>query len=258
MGDFKSTPVMYCIAGAIILFVLAQSVFFLVKAYKHGKKIGLSKEKLNGTITGSALFTVAPALAILATVISLAGALGLVVPWVRLSVIGNITYEATAAQAAMEALGHAGGMSAEVTNKEAFGAIIWVMTVGSVFPLVLLPFAAKPLLNKLSKVTSKAKSNLPDILASAAFIGLIGAFIARAIAGSGDPEIFGDGAGVLSIITLVSSIVIALVLEYICKRYDIKWLRNFVMPFAMLAGMGIAIIAYRLLPVNIAEFEWRG
>ncbi len=249
---------MYLIAGGVILFVLAQSVFFLVKAYRHGRKIGLSKEKLTGAVSTSALFTIAPALAILATVISLAGALGMVIPWERLSVVGNITYEATAAQAAMEALGHVGGMAAEVKDKEIFAAVVWVMTVGCIFPFILLPFLAKPILNKLSKATSKAKSNLPDILAAAAFIGLIGAFIARAVAGSGDPSVFGDGAGVLSIITLVSSIVIALLLEFICKKFNIGWLRNFVMPFAMLAAMGIAVLFYHILPVDIAELEWRG
>ena len=249
---------MYLIAGAVILFVLAQSVFFLIKAFQHGKKIGLTKEKLRGTISASAVFTIAPALAILATVISLAGSLGMVVPWERLSVVGNLTYEATAAQAAMDALGHAGGLAVEVTDKEVFASIIWVMTIGIVITFLILPFSTKPLLKKLSSVTANAKSNLPDILAAAAFIGLIGAFIARSVAGSGNPEIFGDGAGVLSIITLVSAIVISLLLEFICKKFNIKWLRTFVMPFAMLAAMGIAVIAYRLLPINIAELEWRG
>ena len=48
------------------------------------------------------MFTVAPAISILATVIVLANALGIVLPWIRLSVIGNLMYETTAAEAAME------------------------------------------------------------------------------------------------------------------------------------------------------------
>ena len=91
--DFKSSPVLYLIAGAVILFVLGQSVFFLVKAWKRGKELGIDAKKLRDSVTSSALFTVPSALSVLATVIALAPALGLVVPWVRLSVLGNITYE---------------------------------------------------------------------------------------------------------------------------------------------------------------------
>lgn len=256
--DFKSSPAMYFIAGAIILFVIAQSLFFLIKAWRHGKKIGISAQTLRNTVSTSAVFTIAPAIAILATVITLAGALGLVVPWLRLSVIGNITYEATAAQAAMDALNHVGGMAVEVTDKKVFTAVVWVMTVGSVFPLVLLPIVAKPLQKKLSGIVSKSNSALPDIISAAAFIGLIGAFIARSVAGSGNAEIVGDGAGVLSVITLISAIIFSLLLDFISKRFNVKWLKTFAMPLGMLAAMGVAILMHNVLPENIALLEWRG
>ena len=46
MDDFRSDIVLYLIAGAVILFVLAQSLFFLIKAWKHGKEIGIDEKKL--------------------------------------------------------------------------------------------------------------------------------------------------------------------------------------------------------------------
>ncbi|HBL41305.1 MAG TPA: DUF5058 domain-containing protein [Ruminococcaceae bacterium] len=256
--DFKSTLPMYLIGGALVLFVIAQSLFFLIKAWKRGKQLGITSHTLRGTVSTSAMFTIAPAIAILATIISLAGSLGLVLPWVRLSVIGNITYEATAAQATMDALHHVGGMAVEVTDKKIFASIAWVMTVGSVFPLLLLPIVTKPIQKKLNSAVSKSKSNLPDILAAAAFIGLIGAFIARAVAGKGVDTVIGDGAGVLSVITLVSAVVFSLVLEFICKRFKLQWLQTFVMPLSMILAMGIAVLAFNLLPEDIALLEWRG
>jgi hypothetical protein len=277
--DFKYSTALYLIAGAVILFVLAQSIFFLVKAYKQGKTLGLDKSKLRNAITSSALFTIPSALSILATIIALVPALGPVIPWVRLSVIGNLMYETTAAEAAMEAFGHEGGMAVPVTDPEVYAGVAWVMTLGICFSLVILPFLAKPLHKKLLQAGKKeeapkaeANENAPaegkkkrglngfinDFATPAIFIGLIGAFIARAIIGAGKPETFGDGAGVLSIITLVVAVVVSIALEILAKKLKLTWLEPFVMPIGMIIAMVAAIVFFNVLPEEIATFEWRG
>ncbi len=277
--DFKSSPALYLIAGAVILFVLLQAVFFLVKAWKQGKALGLDKSKLLGAVTSSALFTVPSALSVLATVIALAPALGLVIPWVRLSVIGNLMYETTAAEAAMEAMGHEGGMAVAVSDPKVYAGVAWVMTLGICFSLVVLPFLAKPLNKKFMSAgkkkeqpvgdteqavptTEKKKKNFGDFVneyaTPAIFIGLIGAFIARAIIGGGKPETFGDGAGVLSVITLVVAIVVSILLELVTKKLKFTWLEPFVMPIGMIVAMLAAIVFFNILPEDIAMLEWRG
>ena len=272
--DFKESTGLYLIAGGVILFVLAQSVFFLVKALKQGKALGLDKKKLRNAITSSALFTIPSALSILATVIALAPSLGLVIPWVRLSVIGNLMYETTAAENAMEGLGHVGGTAVEVTDPAVFAGIAWVMTLGICFSLVLLPFLAKPLHKKMLSLGKKDETKeetgdkkekksggiagFVDLLTPAVFIGLIGAFIARAIAGAGKPEIFGDGAGVLSIITLFTAVVVSLIFEIVAKKCKLTWLEPFVMPIGMIVAMVVAVIVYNVLPPELAVMEWRG
>ena len=75
---------MYALAGFIVVFVIAQSVFFIVKSWKRAKEIGVETEKLKQTVISSMLFTIAPAISILATVLALASALGIVLPWIRL------------------------------------------------------------------------------------------------------------------------------------------------------------------------------
>ena len=276
--DFKYSTALYLIAGAVILFVLAQSIFFLVKAYKQGKTLGLDKSKLRNAITSSALFTIPSALSILATIIALVPALGPVIPWVRLSVIGNLMYETTAAEAAMEAFGHEGGMAVPVTDPEVYAGVAWVMTLGICFSLVILPFLAKPLHKKLLQAgkkedapkveTAEAAADgkkkrglngfINDFATPAIFIGLIGAFIARAIIGAGKPETFGDGAGVLSIITLVVAVVVSIALEILAKKLKLTWLEPFVMPIGMIIAMVAAIVFFNVLPEEIATFEWRG
>ena len=277
--DFKYSPALYLIAGAVILFVLGQSIFFLVKAFKQGRALGLDKSKLRNAITSSALFTIPSALSILATIIALVPALGPVIPWVRLSVIGNLMYETTAAEAAMEAFGHEGGMAVAVSDPEVYAGVAWVMTLGICFSLVILPFLAKPLHKKLLQAgkkeeAPKAESNenapadakkkrslngfINNFATPAIFIGLIGAFIARAIIGAGKPETFGDGAGVLSIITLVVAIVVSIALEVLAKKLKLTWLEPFVMPIGMIIAMIAAIVFFNILPEEIAMLEWRG
>ena len=278
--DFNSnSPMLYLIAGAVILFVLGQSLFFLIKSWKHGKELGIDSKKLKNAVTSSALFTIPSALSVLATVIALAPALGLVIPWVRLSVIGNLMYETTAAEAAMEALGHEGGMAVPVTDPEVYAGVAWVMTLGICFSLVILPFVAKPLHKKFlaagkkeeapvqetaenAPETAKKKRGLNgfinDFATPAIFIGLIGAFIARAIIGAGKPETFGDGAGVLSIITLVVAVVSSIILEILAKKFKLSWLEPFVMPIGMIIAMIAAIVFFNVLPEDIAMLEWRG
>ena len=242
--------------------------------------IKLVKKKLKNAVTSSALFTVPSALSVLATVIALAPALGLVIPWVRLSVIGNLMYETTAAEAAMEAFGHQGGIAVPVTDPEVYAGVAWVMTLGICFSLVVLPFRAKPLNKKFlsagkkeaeeakadaentAPADTKKKRNLGDFInkfaTPAIFIGLIGAFIARAIIGAGKPETFGDGAGVLSIITLVVAVAVSILLEIFAKKLKLTWLEPFVMPIGMIIAMIAAIIFFNILPEDIAMLEWRG
>ena len=287
MNDFRSDIVLYLIAGAVILFVLAQSLFFLIKAWKHGKAIGISEKKLRNSITSSAVFTIPSALSVLATVIALAPALGLVIPWVRLSVLGNITYETVAATEAINAFGIETGISEALTDPEAFAGVAWVMTIGICFSLVILPFVAKPLHKKFLNAGKKgeaekeeaapAKSDdtidlgvpvkkkrtfagFMDYVTPALFIGLIGAFISNSILGAGSQKnpVDLDGAGVLSVITLVTAIVVSAGLEILAKKLKLTWLEPFVMPIGMIVAMVAAIIAYNVLPPEIALLEWRG
>ncbi len=282
MPEFNNgAPELYLIAGAVILFVLGQSLFFLIKAWKHGKEIGIDKKKLKNAVTSSALYSLPSALSVLATVIALAPALGLVIPWVRLSVIGNITYETVAATNAIEAFGINSGITEKITDPAVYAGVAWVMTIGICFSLVILPFVAKPLHKKFLKLNQKpaeesveeeetaseenAKpkkkrgfAGFVDHVTPALFIGLIGAYVSNAILGSGKPDTIIDGAGVLSVLTLLTSIIVSVVLEILSRKLKLTWLEPFVMPIGMIAGMVVAVVAFNVLPESIALLEWRG
>ena len=255
--DFKQAPFMYALGAAVVVFVVAQSMFFLRKAWKHGREIGMPVSILRNTVTSSVLFTIAPSMAVAATVLALSNSLGLVLPWIRMSFIGNISYEFTAATAAAQALELPGELAAPITNPAAFSTIAWIMTLGSIFPLVLLPIVLKKIQAKIGKATS-GKEKWTDLISAAAFIGLIAAFVVRAIAGKGEPDTAGDGAGVLSVLTLLTAISVMLLLELLVVKKGWKWAEPFTMPVSMFAAMGAAVLFAQILPDQIAFLEWRG
>lgn len=255
--DFKESAFMYILGGIVVLFVIAQSLFFLIRAWKQGKKIGLSVEAMRSAVTQSALFSIAPAISIVATVLTLSGALGIVLPWIRLTVIGAISYEVPAAESAIEALGYTGGLATEIDSPLGFSAAAWVMTLGSIMPLVIIPFALKKVQKGIGKAVNK-NAAWADVMSAAAFIGLICAFVGRAIVGQGDKAVLGDGAGILSITALVVSMAVMLLFMQIQKKKEIKWLQSLAMPFSMFIAMGVVMLLAQVLPTDIAWLEWRG
>ena len=138
--NFKEDSFMVAIALCVVFFVVAQALFFLVRAVKRAKELGIANQTIKNTIVSSSLFTIAPAIGIVATVLTLSAGLGYVLPWIRLTVIGNISYEVTAATNAVEAFGLAGGISQPIENK-----------------------ANKALIEFLSKKLKTAKSNIQII-----------------------------------------------------------------------------------------------
>ena len=255
--DFKEDRFMIALAVVIVLFVIAQAMFFLIRAIKRAKELGIDREAIKSTIVSSGLFTIAPAIGIVATVLTLSAGLGYVLPWIRLTVIGNISYEVTAATNAIEAYGLTGGIANPITDPEVFGTVAWVMTLGSIMPLVLIPLFLKKVQKKIGKVASK-DSKWSSAMSAAAFIGLIAAFVARAIAGQGEENIIGDGAGVLSIAALIFSVVMMLILQKIAVKKQWLWLESFAMPFSIIVAMAFVMLLAHILPEGIAFLEWRG
>lgn len=268
--NFRTSPVIWAVALGIVAFVLAQSTFFLVKSWKRAKELGISSSTLKNTAIQSAVFTVAPAISILATVLVLANALGLVLPWIRLTVIGNLAYETTAAQTALDFWGAT--INDAVGDRTQFATIAWAMTLGSIAPLLLIPFLCKKLQKKVGEVVNKNENSkkLGDAISAAAFIGIVFAFVAREINGYTAQTItvaaengavekvkqIAGSAGAMSIFILIAAMILVVVLEFICKKFKLDKLQPFAMPLAMFGAMGIAILLTNVLPESIVNHGW--
>lgn len=232
-----NSPILFVIVGAIIALVLAQSVFFLVRAVKRARQLGISSSTVKKTISSAAVFTIAPAIAVLVGVVALSKSLGLPLPWLRLSVIGSITYETVAAGNALEAAGMSAAST--VTDPSIFITIAWVMTIGIAAGLVFVPFVTKKIQGGLMKVGMKDKK-WGEIFNNAMFLGMISAFLGYVFCDVG--LVFkGDTSGLIPVCVMAVSAVVMAVCGLIATKAKIRWLTDYALPLSLVAGMASAI-----------------
>ena len=236
--DFHvNSPILYVIVGAIIALVLGQSVFFLVRAVKRARELGIGKDTVRKTISSSAVFTVAPAVAILVGVVALSKSLGVALPWLRLSVIGSITYETVAAGNALEAAGSGAGTT--VTDPAIYITIAWVMTIGIAAGLILVPFVTKKLQRSMGKIGMKDKK-WGEIFNNAMFLGMISAFLGYVFCDVG--LVFkGDLSGLIPVCVMAVAAVVMAICGLIATKAKIRWLTDYALPLSLIAGMVSAI-----------------
>ena len=230
-------PILFVIVGIIIAVVLAQSVYFLIKAMRRAKELGIASDTVKKTITSAALFTIAPAVSILAGVVVLSKALGVALPWLRLSVIGSISYENVAAQNALQAAGAAS--SETVTDPSLFITILWVMTIGIAAGLILVPFVTKKIQGGLLKLGMKDKK-WGEIFNNAMFLGMISAFLGYVFCDVSD-VFTGKTAGLIPVCVMVVSALVMAVCGLLSKKLKARWLEDYALPFSLVSGMAAAI-----------------
>ncbi len=254
-ADFQNDPFLYVIAGIVVAFVLFMAFWFLIKAIREGKRLGLSTKKLKDAALSAAVFTIAPSIAVLLTVVTLAGSLGIPLPWVRLSVIGAITYEVPAAQAVADAMG--GTLSSAASTPEGFTAIAWVMTLGIMLSVILIILFNKKIQGGM-KILKSRDPKWMSILMSALFLGLISAFLSSALSGETtdrtQPNVTipaTTGSILVSVLTLITSAVVMAICGLLMKKFKWKWLENYAIPISMLFSMGMAIVYNMVLPAAL-------
>ena len=237
-------PILFLLAGFIVLAVLAQSLFFLRKAWRHGKEIGMPMDKLRRVVIGTAVFTVAPALAIVISVISLSKKLGIPLPWMRLSVVGAITYETPAAANALSAMGLEWANIRELTATQ-YVTVAAVMTMGIMVGIWLVPVVGKKLIGGMLNLEKRDKK-WGEIFSASLFLGMISAFLGYVF--DDFTDIFhGDLRGLIPpLVMLVSAAVMGLC-ALALKKLNWRWMNDYALPLSLLIGMLSAIPITALL-----------
>ncbi len=262
-------PILFVITGIIVAVVLAQSVFFLVKAWKRGCEIGMDEKRLKKIATTAAVFTVAPAVAIVISVIALSKKLGLPLPWLRLSVVGSLSYEAIAAENTSNAMGLTGSAS---PNASQYVTIALVMTLSIMVGIWLVPVLCKRMQKGLGALEQRDKK-WADVFQSALFIGMISAFVGFVFCDvsrlwTGDengivtvikkvtengvkveqPVYYTTTSGLVPVCVMAVSAVVMIVLGLLSKKFKkAHWIADYALPVSLLIGMASAIPFVALL-----------
>lgn len=235
----SNSSFLFILAAIVILFVIVQSVFFLVRSYKRGLALGMDKKALNKTILSTTVFTIAPAVSILLGVITLAKFLGIPLPWIRLSIIGAITYELPAATTTVQALGVS--LSETITDPQVYSAIAWVMTLGIMPGMFVVLFFLKKMQNGILKLKNK-DSKWGDIFMTSLFLGMISAFLGMVFS-----DIRSGLSGFIPIFVLLFSALVMAILGLLIKKCGFKWLETYALAISMLCSMIFAVIITPLI-----------
>ncbi len=240
--DFSTNhPILFVLAGVIILTVLAQSVFFLIKAWRRGIAIGMEKQKLRRIVTSACVFTIAPALAIVISVITLAKDLGVALPWLRLSVVGSLSYETIAAANTESAMGLVMGQVESLTASQ-YVTIAAVMTVSIMVGIWLVPVVCKKLQNGMISLEKRDKK-WADLFSAAMFIGMISAFLGFVFCNVSTLWTSTDApfSGLIPVCVMAVSALIMCLAGLLVKIVKAKWISDYALPISLILGMASAI-----------------
>lgn len=230
---------LYLVAICVIIFVLAQSIFFLVRAYRRGREMGMEKSKLNKTILSTTVFTIAPAISILLGVVTLSKFLGIPLPWIRMSVIGAITYELPAATSTANALQIS--LSETIQDAKTYSAIAWVMTLGIMPSIILPPILMKKIQGGVVKLKNK-DSRWGDIFMTSLFLGMISAFLGMVFS-----DIRSGIKGFIPLFVLLFSALLMAICGILIKKCHMKWLETYALSISMIGAMVFAVIITPLI-----------
>ena len=253
-------PALFVLSGIVVAVVLAQSIYFLAKALRRSKELGMDQAKIKKTIRTAAIFTIAPAVAIVISVIALSKSLGLALPWLRLSVVGSMSYETVAASNALQAMGQALGVAD--LNAQQFVNVLVVMTVSIMAGLLTVPLIGKKLQAGMANL-GKRDAAWADIFQNALFIGMIAAFLGYVFSEIymlWTPEaryitqtVIENGVqveqkipvpstyGLIPVCVMLVSAVTMVICGLAMRHPKLKWLNDYALPISLVVGMAAAI-----------------
>ena len=255
MEFYVNHPVLFIIAGLLVAVVLGQSVYFLIKALRRSKQLGMNQKKLRKTMLSAAIFTIAPAVAIVISVMVLSKTLGLPLPWLRLSVVGSMSYETVAANNALSAMGQTLG-SGDLTGQQ-FVNVLIVMTISIMLGIWLVPVIGKKLQTGMKSLANR-DAKWADIFSNALFIGMIAAFLGFvfcdvsrlwsadangmvAVVKDGEQTFVPSTSGLVPVCVMGVSALVMIVCGLLMKLPKMKWLSEYALPISLVLGMASAI-----------------
>lgn len=236
--EIMNSPLLYVLVIAGLGFVSAYCIWMVVKGRKRCMELGLGKEELNKIIRGTITFTIVPSLSVVVGLFSLASVLGVPWSWFRLSVLGAVIYELTAADMAAVGAGFDSiSAVAEANDPSVVGAIMLAMSVGIIGGTVWVMLLGEPIQGGMSTINKKL-GGFGAIILSMFTMAMMAVMVPRRSV----------LAGVLpTCVFLFSAFITYLMRKLAASNKKLAWLREFVMAFALILGMASTLVFSAIL-----------
>ncbi len=248
INEVKEAWWLYAIGAFVTIFIICGSLFFAYKAYKQSKELEMSKEDVKKAVISSVSFSILPSIGIFIGVVTMAGLLGLALPWIRLSVLGALHYELMAVNYAV------GDVTAATMSIENFVTIAFTMTIAIVWGSLFTLFFFKKYQSKVvDKATEKKGRSFGPLLFQSVFIGLVSAYFGdafskmflyntREIVDGAYTGVVIENSSFVPLIVFLVSFISMMGFDYLVKKKNVKWLENFQLSISMLIGMSSAVL----------------
>ncbi|WP_394023045.1 DUF5058 family protein [Anaerococcus martiniensis] len=228
--DILNSKLLYILVALGLLIIFLICVMFFLRAKKRAKELGIADEKVKATIKSSLVFSIVPSIAVIIGLITLTPLLGIPWPWFRLSVVGSLPYELTAADLAVKGLGYQDLTAYQASaDPSAIGTIMFTMTISILGGMIFNIFFLEKYHKKVSGVGTKS-SPFKELALSVLTFGMVTVFF---------PIEFLKSKTHAAV--AITSILVTLILGQISKKYKIDWLADFIMSFALIIGMAAGV-----------------
>ena len=235
--SIMNSSMLYFLVLAGLAFVFLLCVATLRQAQKRASELGLSKDEIMGVIKSSALFSIVPSFSVVVGLFSLQAVLGVPWSWFRLSVVGSVSYELIAADMAAVGAGYDSlAALVEANDPSVAGTVMLAMSLGIIGGVVGCLFLGKSI--QTGMASYREKSGAWGALVMSCFVMALMAVFTPS------RSLF---MGKVATLTLITSALITMAHRWVIKKYNLKWLNNFVMADALILGMISAVFWDSLL-----------
>lgn len=218
---------MWIACGIPVCMVLIQAITFFKKAYAAGEKVDLTKGQMKEAIRSAAITSIGPSIVVLSGMLSLLITVGGPVAWMRLSLIGSVMFESTAANMGTSAVGV--DLGVDKMTPEALTMAIWTMIIGSIGWVLFATFASSRM-GKIEKKMSGNNTKLLTMISAAAVIGVFSATSASHLVRL-DKN---------SIACVLGALIMAFMM-YLTEKFHMKRLKEWNLTIAILGAMIITV-----------------
>ena len=230
LNILNSKP-LYLLVGIALLIIFGMCIFFCKRAITRARELNISDDKIKSVIRSSVIFSIVPSVSVIIGLITLAPILGVPWPWFRLSVVGSLPYELMAADLSVKGAGFTGfeDFLAHGTPS-VIGAIMFVMSIAIMAGMIFNIFALKRVHTGVLKAGEK-DTPFVDLALSVLVIGMMSGFVPVQSVKS-----------VIHLLTILVSMAITLICQKLSSKYNITWLNDFTMSFALVGAMAASVI----------------